>query len=409
MLRQSSNNPNLTRKDSYSLDRLEGFLWKQGQGLVRSYKRRWFSVDDGRRLYYYENREKSEAPRGFIELKDIESVRPLLSSAVDSVDPNVDLTRKSWDFCLHTPNRIYYLAADSEMDMYYWIQGIREIQLKLSVVRVSAERERRAKSASDDLKHSNVTKSLAQLEGELRSKSLVLDAINQTIQSNSSTLVTQASNSTEPTSSQQSPNSRQEKKVPLQKSLAGMAAQLICLKNDLRNLKEYVDSHILLIGKDLQAMATDWQEELYSYQKASMIKKLQQPSRKSQEIRPSTSYAPHRNHSQSSPNFSLHNTTEISVTTPPISPSLHSSIQSSNTTTSSSTVALWVPDIFESKCTDCHLSFSFVRRKHHCRSCGNIFCASCSNQVADVKGYPYKVRVCERCFIKLKLMLLTSR
>lgn len=46
----------------------------------------------------------------------------------------------------------------------------------------------------------------------------------------------------------------------------------------------------------------------------------------------------------------------------------------------SSEIALprWQPDAEASKCPICGISFSFWYRKHHCRKCGRVVCASCS-------------------------------
>lgn len=40
----------------------------------------------------------------------------------------------------------------------------------------------------------------------------------------------------------------------------------------------------------------------------------------------------------------------------------------------------WVHDDAVSKCFKCAVPFSLLIRKHHCRSCGRIFCNDCSNQ-----------------------------
>eukprot|EP01059_Diplonema_ambulator_P034478 TRINITY_DN774_c0_g1_i3.p1 TRINITY_DN774_c0_g1~~TRINITY_DN774_c0_g1_i3.p1 ORF type:complete len:1692 (+),score=612.04 TRINITY_DN774_c0_g1_i3:52-5076(+) len=61
--------------------------------------------------------------------------------------------------------------------------------------------------------------------------------------------------------------------------------------------------------------------------------------------------------------------------------------------------ALWVPDKDVAGCEECHKKFTIVRRRHHCRSCGGVFCNACSNVRAaiPVHGHDKKVRVCEPC------------
>ncbi|XP_044740718.1 myotubularin-related protein 4 isoform X2 [Chrysoperla carnea] len=45
---------------------------------------------------------------------------------------------------------------------------------------------------------------------------------------------------------------------------------------------------------------------------------------------------------------------------------------------------LWVPDHAVSRCTGCQTEFWLGRRKHHCRNCGRIFCADCSENSAPL-------------------------
>ena len=43
----------------------------------------------------------------------------------------------------------------------------------------------------------------------------------------------------------------------------------------------------------------------------------------------------------------------------------------------------WIPDSMAPLCMGCGATFSLVKRRHHCRSCGRVFCAKCSpNQVS---------------------------
>ena len=38
----------------------------------------------------------------------------------------------------------------------------------------------------------------------------------------------------------------------------------------------------------------------------------------------------------------------------------------------------WVPDNKVNNCMKCFKEFTFFYRKHHCRICGNVFCANCT-------------------------------
>jgi len=61
----------------------------------------------------------------------------------------------------------------------------------------------------------------------------------------------------------------------------------------------------------------------------------------------------------------------------------------------------WIPDSMAPLCMGCGTAFSLVKRRHHCRSCGRVFCAKCSpNQVPLPRyGIQKAVRVCNRCYI----------
>ncbi|XP_064885679.1 lateral signaling target protein 2 homolog isoform X1 [Columba livia] len=60
----------------------------------------------------------------------------------------------------------------------------------------------------------------------------------------------------------------------------------------------------------------------------------------------------------------------------------------------------WVPDSMCSRCSACRSPFTLLRRRHHCRSCGKIFCARCSPHATALPHYgqPKPVRVCTHCY-----------
>ncbi|XP_046340087.2 lateral signaling target protein 2 homolog [Haliotis rufescens] len=61
----------------------------------------------------------------------------------------------------------------------------------------------------------------------------------------------------------------------------------------------------------------------------------------------------------------------------------------------------WVPDEVSPLCMACRIPFTFVRRRHHCRNCGKIFCGRCSSNSVPLPHYGHAkpVRVCNRCFM----------
>ncbi|ALC42334.1 fab1, partial [Drosophila busckii] len=60
---------------------------------------------------------------------------------------------------------------------------------------------------------------------------------------------------------------------------------------------------------------------------------------------------------------------------------------------------LWMPDSKAKECYDCAQKFSTFRRKHHCRLCGQIFCAKCCNQVlpGSIIRCEGDLKVCNYC------------
>ena len=59
----------------------------------------------------------------------------------------------------------------------------------------------------------------------------------------------------------------------------------------------------------------------------------------------------------------------------------------------------WVPDGQIVDCEECSKKFGFFRRRHHCRACGGLYCSTCSRvrMALPQHGYDSKVRVCGVC------------
>ncbi|XP_066936467.1 uncharacterized protein [Clytia hemisphaerica] len=68
--------------------------------------------------------------------------------------------------------------------------------------------------------------------------------------------------------------------------------------------------------------------------------------------------------------------------------------------TAASVIRAWVHDQEAKSCMACKLRFTTVRRKHHCRKCGGVFCNGCTSKKFPILeiGYTDPVRVCDRCY-----------
>ncbi|XP_073816570.1 RUN and FYVE domain-containing protein 2 isoform X7 [Musca autumnalis] len=81
-------------------------------------------------------------------------------------------------------------------------------------------------------------------------------------------------------------------------------------------------------------------------------------------------------------------------------------VDTQQSTVPASNTGLWAPDSVTTHCTACRKEFNLTRRKHHCRSCGEIFCKACSDHTLPLLnengqvGKP--VRVCLACFASHK-------
>ena len=62
---------------------------------------------------------------------------------------------------------------------------------------------------------------------------------------------------------------------------------------------------------------------------------------------------------------------------------------------------LFVPDKYARTCLRCTGAFTVIKRKHHCRICGNVVCGACSKnrmRMPDVLKVPGMRRACDVCF-----------
>src|SRR3989338_6121741 len=64
----------------------------------------------------------------------------------------------------------------------------------------------------------------------------------------------------------------------------------------------------------------------------------------------------------------------------------------------------WVPDADAPTCSGCEESFGLLRRLHHCRGCGLVFCKPCclfKSEMPEAWGLKGRQRVCGKCAMHL--------
>ena len=62
-----------------------------------------------------------------------------------------------------------------------------------------------------------------------------------------------------------------------------------------------------------------------------------------------------------------------------------------------------MPDGRVTMCQECHVEFTLIVRRHHCRACGRVICNACSNCEAPLKWNDFKAeRVCYICYEELR-------
>uniref|UniRef100_A0A8C3B2X3 Zinc finger FYVE-type containing 9 n=1 Tax=Cyclopterus lumpus TaxID=8103 RepID=A0A8C3B2X3_CYCLU len=69
---------------------------------------------------------------------------------------------------------------------------------------------------------------------------------------------------------------------------------------------------------------------------------------------------------------------------------------------------VWVPDSQAPVCMKCDVKFTFTKRRHHCRACGKVFCATCCSLKCRLVYMDRKeARVCVTCHSALTSGCLT--
>eukprot|EP01096_Ripella_sp_DP13-Kostka_P012493 TRINITY_DN5246_c0_g1_i2.p1 TRINITY_DN5246_c0_g1~~TRINITY_DN5246_c0_g1_i2.p1 ORF type:complete len:406 (+),score=113.83 TRINITY_DN5246_c0_g1_i2:112-1218(+) len=104
-----------------------GYLMKQGaKGPIRGWKKRWFTIAKGSQFIEYFRYPKDTEPLGRIDVLSVSVAEPCPN--------NLGLRKDRGEFAFQykTPGRTYFLQANGENIVNYWINGIRDIRAQLS-------------------------------------------------------------------------------------------------------------------------------------------------------------------------------------------------------------------------------------------------------------------------------------
>jgi hypothetical protein len=59
---------------------------------------------------------------------------------------------------------------------------------------------------------------------------------------------------------------------------------------------------------------------------------------------------------------------------------------------------IWLHDNMSTSCMMCRKTFTVVKRRHHCRKCGRLVCATCSSKKVMLSNLGKAKRVCDECY-----------
>lgn len=97
----------------------EGWLWKTGPRTSDGFKKRWFTLDNRKLMYHDDPMDANPKGEIFIgHAADGYSLRIGVSMGVKD---------QGFSFMLTTPDRVYNLSAQSELDRDYWLEALERV------------------------------------------------------------------------------------------------------------------------------------------------------------------------------------------------------------------------------------------------------------------------------------------
>ncbi|XP_067616775.1 protein RUFY3 isoform X2 [Eurosta solidaginis] len=287
------------------------------------------------------------------------------------------------------------LKAESDMAMKLLEKDIHEKQDTIISLRrqlddikqINLEMYRKLQECDASLKHK--TELITKLEGQKEDMANTIvhlekkwdsDKVNLgTALKNTSQTLSNLVTASEENAARAEAESRIERewRISLQEKEVKLKEKISSLQNCIKELTDEAQQNLKL-RVDLEKMRTQWSEAQITLEELGIqlsvsklkVSELEDRERKQQQLRSS--------------DLSLQSPSEVA------------------------SAGIWAPDSIATHCLECKKEFSLTRRKHHCRSCGEIFCNACSEHTLPLlndQGQTAKpVRVCNQCYETKKFM-----
>ncbi|XP_061397877.1 RUN and FYVE domain-containing protein 2 [Musca vetustissima] len=300
------------------------------------------------------------------------------------------------------------LKAESDMAMKLLEKDIHEkqdtivsLRLQLDEIKqINLEMYRKLQECESSLKHK--TEVLKKLESQKEYMATTIATLEQKwsndkvnlgeiLKTTSQTLSTQVSASEErATRAENELKKEHELRIALQESELQLKEKIITLENQIKELSAEVQSTRQL-KPELEKLRHQWSEAQITLEELGI--QLSESKLKVSELK----------EKEKLQQDMLNNSMSSLVSA---GSGGAGDVQQQTATTPGASTGLWAPDSITTHCTSCRKEFNLTRRKHHCRSCGEIFCKACSDHTLPLLnengqvGKP--VRVCLSCFASHK-------
>ncbi|EGG20285.1 hypothetical protein DFA_07408 [Cavenderia fasciculata] len=308
----------------------------------------------------------------------------ILHSLHSSIDHHGEHHHYGWIFIISTAPRTYTLRASNEGEMYYWIQGLRSIQVDSHIISfTNAQKERSSKT---------LNRNSLELDPHFCSQAHIKEQVT----------------------------GLHYQICEMKQHHSEMKSECKIAIQDFKNLLHIVQEQFKRYNVEVEQS----KKKLIHISNTNLVNLLNHPNHQNHQNH--NNYINHNN--QNDPNNNNNNNTNNNNNN-----TNHSQIGNPSTNNNNNQnlitqpqnyemykinnnnqqqqqqqqghgypiapngMVLWYPDNSTTTCFACKQIFSFFKRRHHCRNCGRLFCSQCSDHQAIAQGYQHNVRVCVHC------------